>query len=204
MKHIYAKSFRWNYIVILSIIFVSFGLIQLVSGERGAPGTDSDPIVTQSYVDQKIKELSTSVQDTSKTVSELSANLGEIRKKTDEVTSQALLIEQIRLLSERIIALEKSTKINSDGVPKFITINPSKGKTVFGKESTEMILRTGKAKIVSTTSIGIPDITKGIDLKSGESVPINNMLIVPKDDGRGIKILTSDAWVMIRGGYEVK
>ena len=46
-------------------------------------------------------------------------------------------------------------------------------------------------------------VTQGVDLGSGSAVPANHLLLVPRDDGRGIKA-TSDAIVMVRGEFTIK
>lgn len=76
------------------------------------------------------------------------------------------------------------------------------GETLTAEAGAEIILRSGKAVVVTSTD-GIPDISGGKDLAKGASVPLNHQLIVPRSDGRGIKA-SAAAYVMIRGAYSIK
>ncbi len=91
--------------------------------------------------------------------------------------------------------------ISSDAQYKVVSV--PKGSTILGGEGTEMILRSGKATIVSTTSNGLVNMTTGVDALSGTDVPKNNLMIVPRQDGRGLKITADGANVMVRGFYEI-
>jgi hypothetical protein len=73
------------------------------------------------------------------------------------------------------------------------------GKIIYGDSSTEMILRGGSAIVVCGEN-GVCDVTSGEDLYSGQNVPYNHLVIIPVGDGRGFYV-TSDAYLMIKGGY---
>lgn len=81
-------------------------------------------------------------------------------------------------------------------------INLKAGQTLTAEGGTEIVLRSGKAVVVTSTD-GLSDVTGGKDLAKGVSVPLNHLLIVPRSDGRGIKA-TADAWVMVRGAFVIK
>lgn len=79
------------------------------------------------------------------------------------------------------------------------------GSTLIGGEGTELILRSGAATAIEVDHNGISDLTSGKDLKMNQKVAQNHYLIVPKADGRGIKIgRQADAWVMIKGTYSLQ
>lgn len=82
-------------------------------------------------------------------------------------------------------------------------VNVSKGQTVIGGKSCQMIMRMGEGTIVATDKGGIADVTLGKDLTNGTEAPSNHLLIVPLDDGRGIEMET-DGILMISGSYSVK
>lgn len=73
-----------------------------------------------------------------------------------------------------------------------------KGETVTFTAGTELILRMGKATVVSTEKGGLADVTDGIDLQNGASFPSNHQLVVPVGDGRGLKA-EEDILVMVKG-----
>lgn len=87
-------------------------------------------------------------------------------------------------------------------VSKFNVITVKAGKTLIGKEGTEIVLRSGSSTIYSPVQFGVSDVTAGKDLLNGQSVPLNHLLIIPRD-GRGIKAKTESVY-MIKGEYTIK
>lgn len=80
------------------------------------------------------------------------------------------------------------------------------GQTLIAHAGTEMIVRNGKTVVVSETEDGIPDVTIGADIKNGEVVENNHLLISPVD-GRGIRPheeVTGTIFVMVRGNYTLQ
>ena len=78
------------------------------------------------------------------------------------------------------------------------------GKEIQCTAATELILRSGSAEVVSPfDNQGLSDLTDGVDLKGGAAVPKNHNLLIPRgDDGRGIRITSSNgAYVMVGGAY---
>lgn len=132
----------------------------------------------------------------------------------DPVVSQSMLDSKIEVVTklvqsygQKIEDLTKTSQGSTQGtVQKFEVVEVKLAKSVICGESTEIILRSGKAKAISSDAGGLADITSdsGTDLKSGANIPTNHLLLVPRDDGRGIKILSASAWVMIKGKYEIK
>jgi hypothetical protein len=96
--------------------------------------------------------------------------------------------------------LEKT--IGTGGGEKYQVICVKAKDSLICGNSTEFILRSGKALSKTTKQGGISDVTSGKDLKSDETVPLNHLIIVPRDDGRGLKAQT-DCYVMIKGSYEI-
>ncbi len=47
------------------------------------------------------------------------------------------------------------------------------------------------------------DLTDGSNLNGGSSVTKNHLLLVPREDGRGIACAT-DCYVMVKGSYTVE
>lgn len=82
-------------------------------------------------------------------------------------------------------------------------ISLDEGQTLVGKEGTEIILRSGEATALDNGSNGISDVTAGTDLWSGNLVVTNHLVLIPREDGRGIKAQTT-IWVMVRGGYSIQ
>lgn len=85
----------------------------------------------------------------------------------------------------------------------YVVVEVKAGQRVLGKGGTEIILRSGEATAIDNGANGVSDITAGKDLMTGQSVGQNHLLLVPKDDGRGIQAIT-DLFVMIRGPYSLQ
>lgn len=86
---------------------------------------------------------------------------------------------------------------------KFKVVEVSAGKKVVGAAGTEMILRMGTCSVIGSQKGGVSDVTMGYDLAHGTNVQGNHLLIVPLDDGRGVKTST-DCLIMIKGGYTIQ
>ena len=89
------------------------------------------------------------------------------------------------------------------GAWAFAPIEIKAGHTLTGGVGAEIILRSGEATAIGNESNGVSDLTAGVDLATGEAVQTNHLLLVPRDDGRGLKALT-DGWVMVRGSHAIE
>lgn len=161
-------------------------------------GTIDDPVITKSYFEQNIK-----------------------LKIAEELNKQTITEEKVKqIIASELAGTKQNTTPSDNGKPPSPTIElPSPtagstnlsviklepGQTVYGVAGTELIVRTGKATVVSSDDNGIPDVTSGKDIAAGAVVDLNHLLIVPRD-GRGIKTdpkLKQDVYVMVRGSYLV-
>ena len=78
------------------------------------------------------------------------------------------------------------------------------GKTVTFSESAEFIIRRGSANIVDPSKQnGIPNLTTGKDDANNAKAGLQQLYLVPRDDGRGI-VAKTDLIIMVRGGYKIK
>ena len=85
---------------------------------------------------------------------------------------------------------------------RFKLVTVPAGKSVVCASSSEIVLRMGKCTVIGTEKGGVSDVTMGYDLPSGTSVQGNHLLIVPTDDGRGVKTDT-ECILMIKGSYTI-
>lgn len=69
-------------------------------------------------------------------------------------------------------------------------------------EGAELILRQGGGVIFSGANGGLADVTLGADLKNGEAVPPNHLLVVPVSDWRGFTAV-GEVLVLVRGDCNV-
>jgi len=160
-------------ILIITVVLI-FALTTVIFA---APGDTSDPIVVLSYLNDRLTSL---VKD---------YGLEDIKD----------IKNQIGKLSEN----SPSTGTGGTGTsPTLEIVEINAGEKIIGGAGTELILRGGKATVVGSELGGLTNITLGKDFVSGMDVIANNLLIVPRDDGRGV-YTNSYAIFMVRGTYEV-
>jgi len=99
--------------------------------------------------------------------------------------------------SDPLVSLSYLNKVS-----KYNVVDVEAGKTLIGKEGTEIILRSGICTIYSPVNFGVSDVTAGKDLLNGQSVTFNHLLIIPRD-GRGVKTKV-DSVFLIKGEYTIK
>ena len=90
-----------------------------------------------------------------------------------------------------------------DAKMQMVVVEVPAGKRLIGVAGTEIIVRSGSATAIDTLLGGLSDVTEGKDLKNGDAAPANHLLIVPRDDGRGIAASTP-LFVMVRGSYSIQ
>ncbi|MFT9497301.1 hypothetical protein [Anaerosolibacter sp.] len=115
--------------------------------------------------------------------------------------------EQLKYYIDQKISEMGSTSSPSNGSQEaatFRVIEVNKGQRVIGKGGTEMILRSGTAKAIASQSGGLSNLTSGKDLQSDENVPLNHLILIPRDDGRGLNITWDKTFILIKGGYEIR
>lgn len=141
----------------------------------GSAGSVDDPLVTKSYVDEQIKKL---LQDASLIKNEPE----ETKPGKDEANKEPSI---------------------SNGAMEMIVLQLQKGQTLYGGAGAEFVVRTGSAKVFTSDQNGIADLTAGRDLLNDEEIPLNHLLLFPRD-GRAIQADTQkddDIYVIVRGSY---
>ncbi|MGE5474027.1 MAG: hypothetical protein ACM3UU_07375 [Ignavibacteriales bacterium] len=175
------KGILWT----ATIILVLAALFNIALAATATPGSDSDPLITSSYLDKKMAEISGSIQTAVKNleakIEQMNSNLSVMDKKVEAISKQ------------------------SGGVSGAIyeVVNLPAGKKLIGENSTEIILRSGKGKIFSSNTAGLSDVTTGYDVVPGALVERNHLLIVPRTDGRGVKAQTACV-LMVKGAYTIE
>ncbi|MFV0519733.1 MAG: hypothetical protein ACK5LY_05600 [Lachnospirales bacterium] len=176
--------------IIVGIIITNYS-IKESKAVTATPGTAADPVVTKSYVDEQIAIAianagSTTSNNTSTGITTTTPQLTQAQ--IDEITASiyADVLEQ-----------------TSDITPLHVPVQAFKGQTILGAQGTEIILRSGECIIYSVAENGVTNLTNGLNLNAGDSVALDNLLIVPRQDGRGVTVTTDECWFMIRGEYEI-
>ena len=171
------------------------------TGSSGS-GTSEITVAGLDYVDQQDRELNAKITDLTAKIADLSAKNEAL--KTDNTALQqsvAALTARLDDLSGKLAKLEE--KPAQEGGAGFTLLQLKAGKSLVGKGSAEVILRTGKATAVSTKDGGLIDLYTGKDLTTGAPIVKNHQVLIPKSDGRGIKA-GADSWILVRGTYTVK
>ncbi len=178
--------------LIATIVTVSLAYASNI--QTSDPGSSSDPLVSKSYVDKKVSEVLNVVSNGGTAQTTLS------QKDTDDLMLQVdFLVKQY--LSENGLKNDGNGSSSSSDSTAFKPVNVVVGQTLVGEEGSEIILRRGKAVAV-TGQDGIVDLTSGGELFNGNAVSINHLLMVPRTDGRGVKV-TENAWFTVKGGYSI-
>ena len=125
--------------------------------------------------------------------------------QSDPLVTSGYVDGQIEKLKSYIDVKLGETNGNSNKESSWRVIEKiSAGKSIIFDAGTEIILRAGSGKTISTITGGIDnglaDVTDGKDLKMGENIPMNHLLINPRAGGRGI-YCTSDSYFLVRGNY---
>lgn len=184
-------------LLIIASSLIAVHIIQAAAALE--PGTDSDPLVTQSYVDQKVGSLSLKDQEFANKIDELTKTVSELAEKSEEYRLQSEEYKlQMKELESRLTSIEK--------YGMFVALELTEGEKLMTGESAEIILRGGKAKAIGGDGGGLSDITSGTgaDINTDQEVPLNHLLLVSRDDGRGIKIISKKAWVLVKGPYTIE
>ncbi|WP_265445630.1 hypothetical protein [Acetivibrio straminisolvens] len=150
-------------IAILSVVVIH--IAQVVHASVTAePGSEEEPLVSQSYVDSKFEEMA--------------KKLEEAEKRLEEIEKYG----------------------------KFEALELNKDQVLIAGASAELILRGGKALAIGGEGGGLSDITSGTgaDINTDDEVPLNHLLLVSRDDGRGLRVTSEKAWVLVKGPYTIE
>ena len=102
-------------------------------------------------------------------------------------------------VEERIQALLSQIPAGSE--LKVVELSP--GQKLIARAGAEIIVRGGTATVIDSELGGLCDVTAGKDLRMGENAPANHLLLVPRNDGRGIEAVSA-VIVMVRGVYTIE
>ncbi|KZE70218.1 hypothetical protein AV545_20470 [Paenibacillus jamilae] len=188
-----------RYKVSLAAVLIGGGIVagslmnNSVNGasSSGQPGTADDPVVTKSYVDQKIAQAVKGGVSSSSTSSKTASSTAPATNTTtsmSSVTSNAA----------------KSSTVEQTEALKVVDVKP--GQKLIAKAGAEFILRNGNAVVYSMDASGVIDITSGTEIVHNQAVEKNHLLSFPRE-GRGIQVKEGQKFglvVMVRGGYTIQ
>jgi hypothetical protein len=161
------------YLVLAAVLVISFAAVHFVQAVTAEPGSESDPIVSQSYVDLKVDEIK--------------ARVGQ-------------LVEEINRLDEAIMKMPS-------GSGKFEVIELKKGQKLIAGASAEIIVRSGTATAIEgKNGDSLADITsdQSLEYKTGDIIPNNHLILVSRDDGRGLTAVSDKVFLLFKGEYTIQ
>ncbi|APB73975.1 MULTISPECIES: hypothetical protein [Paenibacillus] len=162
------------------------------ASSSGQPGTADDPVVTKSYVDQKIAQAIKGGVPASNTSSKTTSSNAPATNTTSNTTA-----------SGTSSAGKASTPEQTEAL-KVVDVKP--GQKLIAKAGSEFILRNGYAVVYSMDASGAIDITSGTEIVHNQALEKNHLLSFPRE-GRGIQVKEGQKFglvVMVRGGYTVQ
>lgn len=167
-------------IILTSAILMSTVFMSTSQAGYIEPGSEADPLVSKTYVDKGFNDA----------------------KKNSDINKEKLEAMEVKL-DKALAENQNQNNNNQNSSEKFKVLELKKGETILAEESTEIIVRSGVVNAVASENGGLSDITQGVDLKSGNQIKINHLIIVPRSDGRGIEVKSNDTFIMIKGGYKI-
>ena len=152
-------------------------------------GTQSDPLVTVSYLNQTV----------------IPAILTQIDGKAETYRQQLVdeLEQTVQDYSERMeAALAGQTGQSAGGSSTYAVVTLTKGQVMKLDVGCEVMLRIGTAQCLTPSSPGLIDVTTGQAVNNGADLTVNH-LCMATISGRSVKATANTVKVLARGGYTV-
>lgn len=176
-------------------------------------GDSNDPLITKSYIDsvltRDVEQMIDNAIADKKTVIDnyvsnaMTAHKAEIDKKIASINTGNINISQSMVDS---IANDVVAQIKKDGISvgtSWEVVQIPAGKSLVGQVGTEILPRIGSAKVYSTGSVGIVNLSAGGMTNPGAAVVANNLYLVSIAD-RGVTAGANGATVLVSGSYVIK
>lgn len=161
------------------------GTLVGVALAAGTQGTQSDPLVTLSYLESVFKS-DVVAQAQQKITEREQALAGELAADAQEYAKQ---------LEEKLSQAGAQSAV-------FTAVSLQNGQTLTLSDGAELLPRTGKVTCVATGDPGLMDLTDGTPRYNGGELTANH-LYMAVGEGQGVKA-SGAATVMVRGKYTVK
>lgn len=204
---------KYIVLTVATICISTIGINQYINAASAVPGSNNDPVVSKSYVDARISEIKTLINNTGTNISTGNTTSSNVNTGTTVIdnTSKQKIVEEVvavieALYSDKFKETEESTEkvpVEIPEDPAFLPVQLLSGQCLIGGEGAEIIFRSGNANVYSENDMGVIDVSSGKELFNGEGISTNHLLIVARKDGRGVRA-TKDSWFMVKGGYSIK
>jgi hypothetical protein len=185
----------------LILVAVISCLTLIISSAAGAgqPGSDTDPLVTKSYVDQQIASVLSKIASSGSgtgtgstidaaVIAQLQTDVGDLTKFIIDA------LTEIETLKAKINSLETG----------FVVVELKAGQKLLLSGGSEAILRNGSATALKGANGDLLiDASGGKDLAQGAAIPLQHILIASRTDGRGL-LAKTNCFVLVRGAYTIQ
>ena len=181
---------RW-FLRLVGLLLAGCTVFAITVLATGTPGSESDPLVTLSYLnDTFLSQMLTKVDE------KLTARDKELSDKLDAQVSQ-----DVQKLTDKYGA---GTANGSSGkVNTFTVITLTDGQTLYGEIGCEVMLRVGTAACVAGSAPGLIDETDGSTLNNGAALVKNHLYMMTIGE-RGVKATAQTTKLLVRGAYTIR
>lgn len=169
---------------------VTLSLMGVAFAAGGPQGSESDPLVTLSYLTQ---------QTTPAVLSEVDSLMDQRQAELTEQLSR-VVDRYVREVEDKLAAGGTAAQPASGAAFEVVTL--SAGQTLVGSAACEVLLRSGTALCVSDTSPGLVDMTDGTTLAGGGALAANHLYLATIE-GRGVTASTA-VTLLVRGDYTIR
>ncbi len=170
------KTIRIVLIALAAVLLL--GVAALAVDAATSAGTEDDPLVTLSYINDVFLPYVTDL----------------FRRDLEE--KETVLREN---LEDRVAALERASGVS--GSAEYIAETLEAGQTLVCLSGAELLLRAGRACVTADAAPGLVDTSGSGELNDGEELAANHLYMVTVD-GHGIRA-EEPVTVLVRGSYTI-
>lgn len=201
------------------ILFLTVTLVAAIgaitaaqAASQAQPGSEFDPLVTKSYVDEQIQILTQKIGSGTVTgnPSGGASTVGTVDQQvinnlrtdiSDLINLTIQAVTRIQDLEKRNLELIQKVEELQKG---FVVVEAAKGQRILLGSGAEVLVRSGQTKAIQGELGGLADATAAADLSEGALITNQHLLISSRDDGRGIQVTSDKAFMLIRGSYSIE
>lgn len=149
---------------------------------NASPGSQSDPLVTLSYLNGNFTN--------------------QVKTMVDQTVTQRRA-EMEQSLKNILSGSGGTVTSPNTGSGIFTVVTLAQGQSLVGQVGCEVMLRVGTASCVSEDSVGLIDTTSGSVLGNGQALTVNHLYMVTIEP-RSVKATSGTVKVLARGPYSIQ
>ena len=185
-----------------TVLTVIFAVVILLAGyARSAAGQDL-VLASVDYVDSKFNELSLRINQisTGGATAGTGTDANTLTRINNLEVQTGAMQNDVDDSNKRIDFMDTTVRNLSDGtVYQVIKVDP--GIRVLASDTGEVILRSGTARVIGNEhGEGLSDLTSGREIKDGEYVEKDHLILISRGDGRGI-VTETVCYIIYKGLY---